>query len=113
MILFCAGWVEEEKILGDLNGDALPDLALKLVQADTQANNESELGRRRALVILFKNKNNKLRRVAVANRVLQCTSCGGAFYGVAEAPANVQINKGILIVNQDHGSRVVTQTTFR
>lgn len=45
VILFCAGWVEEEKILGDLNGDALPDLALKLVQADTQANNESELGR--------------------------------------------------------------------
>lgn len=108
-----AGWVVEEKILGDLNGDASPDLALKLVQIDKQANNDSDFEQRRALVILFKNKNNKLQRLAVANRLLQCTSCGGAFYGFSTAPANVKIDKGILTVNQDRGSRVVTETTFR
>jgi len=30
-----------------------------------------------------------------------------------EAPANVTIEKGVLIVEQEHGSREVTDTTYR
>ena len=52
-------------------------------------------------------------RAAVADKLLQCTRCGGAFYGVSESPANVQIEKGIIVVDQDHGSRNLTNTTYR
>src|SRR5262249_12244483 len=49
----------------------------------------------------------------VAGNLLQCTRCGGAFYGVVETPADVKIEKGAVVVQQDHGSREVTNTTYR
>lgn len=109
-----AGWVLEEQVSGDLNGDALPDLALKLVQEKPAGAKEDEIvERQRALVVLFKGRDGSLRRAAVADKVLQCTSCGGAFYGVVEAPAEVKIERGVIVVNQDFGSREVTEHTYR
>ncbi len=58
-------------------------------------------------------KDGKLTRVGVADKLLQCTRCGGAFYGVVESPANVKIEKGVIVVEQDHGSRDLTDTTYR
>jgi hypothetical protein len=108
------GWKLEEQVTGDLNGDIVPDYALKLVE-DKPAKNSDDIPneRQRALVILFKDQNGQLSRAAVADRLLQCTSCGGAFYMAVEAPANVKIAKGVIIVEQDHGSREVTDTTYR
>jgi hypothetical protein len=108
------GWKLEEQVAGDLNGDSSPDYALKLVEdklAKTDDGDASE--RQRVLVIVLKNKDGKLSRAAVADRLLQCTRCGGAFYGVMESPANVQIEKGVLSVEQDHGSREMTDLTYR
>ncbi|HEY0006977.1 MAG TPA: hypothetical protein VGB17_19510 [Pyrinomonadaceae bacterium] len=108
------GWKIEEQVSGDLNNDAIPDYALKLIEdkpAEKDADTPQE--RQRALVVVFSNKAGKLSRAAVADKLLQCTSCGGAFYGMVEAPANVKIEKGVLIVNQDHGSRNVTEATYR
>jgi hypothetical protein len=107
------GWVMEEQVLGDLNGDATPDLALKLIQEGPAGDENVIRERHRALVILFAGKDGKLRRAAIADNLLQCTSCGGAFYGAVEAPANVKIRRRVLIVKQDHGSRNVTEQTFR
>ena len=39
--------------------------------------------------------------------------CGGAFYGVVDAPSNVTISKGVLVIQQDHGSRWTTDLTYR
>lgn len=108
------GWVIEEQVSGNLNGDSSSDLALKLIQEQRAggaeyADNEGQ----RALVILFAGKDGKWQRAAIAEKLLQCASCGGAFYGVVKAPANVKIEKGVLIVNQDHGSRNVVEQTFR
>jgi hypothetical protein len=109
-----AGWVLEEQVAGDLNGDAVPDLALKLVQEKPAGAKEDEIiERQRALVVLFKGRDGRLRRAGVADKVLQCTSCGGAFYGVAEAPAEVKIERGVIVVRQDFGSREVTEHTYR
>jgi hypothetical protein len=108
------GWVIEEEINGDLNGDSIPDVAVKLVEEkhpDFDEANPPE--RRRALLILFKLPDGRLRRAAVANKVLQCTRCGGAFYGMIESPANIEIAKGALIIRQDHGSREITSETYR
>jgi hypothetical protein len=108
------GWKIEEAVKGDLNGDSVPDYALKLVEdkpaktADDMAND-----RERALVVALAGKDGRLTRAGVADKLLQCTTCGGAFYGVVEAPAGVTIEKGVLVVDQDHGSRDVTETTYR
>ena len=109
-----AGWALEGQVAGDLNGDGAPDLALKLVQQKPAGAKEDEIiERQRALVVLFAERDGALRRAGVADKVLQCTSCGGAFYGVAEAPAEVKIERGVIVVNQDFGSREVTEHTYR
>ena len=107
------GWIIEDQVVGDLNNDSLPDLALKLIQDKASKEKDEPEDRRRALVILFRSKDGRFFLAAVADRLLQCTRCGGAFYGFVEAPANVKIEKGVLIVIQDHGSRNVIEDTYR
>src|SRR5882762_1018073 len=108
------GWTIEEQLTGDLNGDTLPDFVLKLVEDKPAADKDGDATeRQRALVIVLRNDKGRLVRAGVAGRLLQCTRCGGAFYGVVESPANIKIQKGVLIVDQDHGSRDVTNTTYR
>jgi hypothetical protein len=109
-----SGWKIEEQIAGDLNGDSLPDFAVKLVEDKTEKNSEGDPTERgRALVIVLATPEGKLKRAGVADALLQCTRCGGAFYGVVEAPAEVKIEKGVVVVEQEHGSREVSNVTFR
>lgn len=109
-----AGWKLEEQIDGDLNGDGVADHALKLIEDKPATNKDDTMNERgRALILVFEDKDGKYSNAAVADKLLQCASCGGAFYGVSPAPANVSIKKGVLIVEQDHGSRDVTDVTFR
>lgn len=108
------GWKIEAQITGDLNGDTVADYALKLVE-DKPAKDTDDTAseRQRALVIVLQKSGGRLERAAVADKLLQCTRCGGSFYGVSESPANVAIEKGVLIVDQDHGSRNLTNTTYK
>jgi hypothetical protein len=108
------GWKIEKKLTADLNGDSLPDFALKLVENKPEKDQGGDpTERSRALVIVLQNQDGKLTRAGVADKLLQCTRCGGAFYGVVESPANVKIERGVIIVQQDHGSRDLTNTTYR
>ena len=109
-----AGWKIEEQLSADLNADSSPDYVLKLVE-DKPAKTADDVAneRARALIVLLQNATGKFSRAAVADKLLQCTRCGGAFYGVVESPANVTIEKGVIVVNQDHGSRELTNMTFR
>jgi hypothetical protein len=108
------GWKLEEDVTGDLNGDGIADHVLKLIEEKPANAKEDEMNvGNRAMVIVFADKEGKLRRAAVAPSVLQCAGCGGAFYGVSSAPANVSIKKGVIIVEQDYGSRWVSDMTFR
>ncbi len=108
-----SGWQIEAQVSGDLNADRLPDIAVKLIQVKPAGPDDQIKNRYRALLLLFKRKDGGLHRAALAERLLQCTACGGAFYGVMEAPAEISIVKGILIVNQDHGSRHVADHLYR
>ncbi len=108
------GWKVEEQKTGDLNGDSIPDYAIKLVEDKPEKTSEGDPTERgRALVIALGTKDGLLQRAGVADKLLQCTRCGGAFYGFVEAPANVSIEKGVVVVEQDHGSRDLTDTTYR
>ena len=108
------GWKIEKKLTADLNGDSLPDFALELIENKPEKDQSGDATERsRVLVIVLQNQDGKLARAGVTDKLLQCTRCGGAFYGVVEAPANVKIEKGVIIVEQDHGSRDLTNTTYR
>jgi hypothetical protein len=108
------GWKIEAKVMGHLNGDSVFDFALKLVQDKPDKNGEGDATERgRALVIVLATADGRLKRAGVAEALLQCTRCGGAFYGVVEAPAEVEIEKGAVVVNQEHGSRELSNLTFR
>lgn len=109
-----SGWRLEEQLAGDLNGDSMADYALKLVEAKAEKNSHGDPTERgRALVIVLAANDGVYRRAGVAAKLLQCTRCGGAFYGMVETDANVSIEKGVVVVQQDHGSREITNTTYR
>ena len=107
-----AGWKIEEDVKGDLNQDGMIDHALKLIEINDAPKEDEMVDLGRALVIVFGGKGG-LAKAAVAGKILQCSACGGAFYGVMPAPANVSIAKGILTVSNDHGSRWVTEVTYK
>jgi hypothetical protein len=109
------GWKLEEQKASDLDADGNSDYVLKLIE-DKPAKTSDDVvnDRARALVVLMSDGSGKLSRAAVADKLLQCTGCGGAFYGVVEAPADVEVDaKGVIVVSQDHGSREVSNTTYR
>ena len=109
-----AGWKIENEVAGDLNGDSSSDVVLKLVEDKPEKDKDGDpTERQRALVILFRNEAGGYVRAGVAGTILQCTRCGGAFYGVVETPANVKIERGSVVIDQDHGSRDVTSTVYR
>jgi len=109
-----AGWTVEAQVAGDLNKDAIPDLAVTLVeQMPAGADKDNPPERPRALLILLKTADGKFNRAALATKVLACTRCGGAFYGAGESPANVEITNGVIVIQQDYGSRELTNETFR
>ncbi|MGV3526893.1 MAG: hypothetical protein ACO1RX_21930 [Candidatus Sericytochromatia bacterium] len=106
------GWQIEAQASGDLNQDGQADLALTLIEVPQPDQAEEMQSRARALVVLFKQAK-AYKRAAVANKLLQCTACGGAFYGAMPAPAEVRIEKGVIIVEEEYGSREVTHLRFR
>lgn len=108
------GWKIEEQFKGDLNADSTADYVLKLIEDKPEKDASGDpTERSRALVIILQEPGGKLSRGAVAGKLLQCTRCGGAFYGFVEAPANVEIKNGVIEVNQDHGSRDLTNTYYK
>jgi hypothetical protein len=107
------GWKVEKIARGDLNGDRTLDQAITLIEdRPFKPDDAPKPDRNRVLVVVFSD-GKKFDRVAVADKLLQCTSCGGSFYGVMDAPVSVTIVRGVLVVRQDHGSREVSESTFR
>lgn len=107
-----SGWKIEEQVKGDVNADGREDILLKLVE-DKPVKQDEFVDRSRALVVVVKTAEGGWRNAAVADKLLQCTGCGGAFYGVVDAPANVSIEKGVIVISQDHGSRWVSEISFK
>lgn len=79
------GWKIENDVAGDLNNDGTPDHAITLIEDKPETDKDgSSVDRNRGLVIVFGQMGGKLTKSAVADRLLQCPNCGGAFYGCRE-----------------------------
>lgn len=106
-----AGWKIEERVKGDVTADGTEDILLKLIE-DKPKKEDEMVNRNRVLVVLIANDSG-MQLGPVTDKLLQCTSCGGAFYGVLDAPAEVTIEKGVIVYGEESGSRRVSNTTFK
>jgi hypothetical protein len=88
-----AGWTLEDRTAGDLNGDGKDDLALRVIKSGKPGE------RPRSLVVLLNTKTG-WQRLAVADNLLSCDSCGGMLDNI-----RMQIRKRVFITNQLVGSR--------
>lgn len=106
------GWKIEKRVNGDLNRDKVADAALVLVE-NKPVKDEQDIptARSRALVVLLR-EGKGWRRAGFNNSLLLGTRDGGALYGAVETPVHVSIVRGILLVEQESGSREVETTTY-
>ncbi|WP_224372854.1 hypothetical protein [Hyalangium versicolor] len=105
------GWRIEDIYKGDLNKDDSLDVVIQLVEDGPETDAEGVVQTHsRALVVLLE-QGGKLHRVGVSNRVLYCTTCGGALS--APGPGQVKIEKGIILVDQLRGAREIVHTILR
>lgn len=107
------GWMIEKRVNGNLNRDKLADAALVLVENKTADDDEDGAPTRlRALVVLLR-EGKGWRRAGFNNSILLGTHDGGAFYGALETPVDVQIKRGVLLINLESGSRDILDTTHK
>jgi hypothetical protein len=109
-----AGFRIEKRITTDIGGDAHRDAVLVLVRrapANAPPGDPPPLARR--LVILKARSDGGFVQIGEGRRVLLCTRCGGAFFGVARTPVTVKVRRKIVIAEQESGSRVITFQRFR
>ena len=109
------GWHIEKTVNGHLNlsQDKNWDAVLVLIQNPSKNDDaDNPANRARALVVLL-GEGKGWHRVGFNSSLLLGTRDGGAFYGMSETPVNVAVKKGVIEVNQDNGSREVTETTFK
>ncbi|MBA3715572.1 MAG: hypothetical protein H0W76_24475 [Pyrinomonadaceae bacterium] len=113
------GWVLEEpaaagELTGDLNGDARPDAVLRLVQdIPLKGADETINTRHRALLILLRAPDGKLRPAAVTTRLLLCSTCAGVLGDPQGGNITIEVAKGVITVRQLSGSRFAYERTLR
>ncbi len=91
------GWSFKAKDSGDLNGDKIVDSVLQVSQNEPEADDYD-----RIMIILFGTKTGKHTKIVESKKIIRCSSCGGMLGG---GMADIEIKKGILIVEQMYGSR--------
>ncbi len=107
------GWKLEEEVKGDLDGDRVEDLALRLIEDLPVETGGVWNARHRALVILFGRAAGGFSRAAVASRVLSCSTCAGMLGDPEGGNISLEIKSGVLNVSQLSGSREATDLTQR
>jgi len=104
----------ETRIRTDIGGDARRDVVLVLVRrgpAATPSGAQPSLARR--LVVLKARSDGGYVQIGEGRRVLLCTACGGALFGTARTPVTVRVQRRVVIVEQQYGSREITDQRFR
>jgi hypothetical protein len=98
-----AGWTLEKQTSGDLNGDRQSDVALKLIQPKTGD---------RALLVLLATPSG-WEKLALAPKLLLCQKCAGMMGTETGEHIKVNIDNGVLVVEQYRGSRFAIHLTQR
>lgn len=107
------GWRIESAVAGDLNRDSIPDAVLELIEDLPAMAEGAPIERYRALLVLLKTPANRFLRLAVAGRLLRCSTCFGMMAGPEGGGGEIKINKGVLIIEQFWGSRETAHVRLR
>jgi hypothetical protein len=102
------GWKVAHQVSADLDGDGRADRVIHIVPtADTwyQPNGVSAAPSAQALVMLLAQPNGRLRRGGIATKLLQPT--------VPQWGLQLNVRRGVLVVNQNYGMTDVTDATHR
>ncbi len=99
------GWKVGARVEGDLNGDRLSDQALQIVPEDYDPSTAGAAPEAHALVILLAADGGRLRRAAVATRLLVPF--------VPQYGLEASIKNGVLVINQNFGMTDVSDLTHR
>jgi hypothetical protein len=108
------GWAIERRLTGDLDRDSQPDEVLALIEDLPIENEEGVYNERsRAMIVLLREADGQLRRAALGDRVLACTTCAGMLGDPLGGNVGVEIEKGVIVVRQLSGAREATDLTQR
>jgi hypothetical protein len=108
------GWKIESVIRNDLNGDIKPDAVLELIESLPQMKGEDiPPERNRALAVLLQTKTGGFHRVALAKRLLRCSTCFGTMAGSDGGGAEIKVIKSVIVVDELWGSRETVNTRLR
>jgi hypothetical protein len=115
-----------DKVEGDLDGDGAADAALRLACAPAgtelakvcSPSNAAEgcvdPGEHDQVLLLALKRGDHFERVAVSERILICSGCGGALsQGPFQPAIQIEIKKAVVVISQLHGSREARSTTHR
>ena len=101
-------------IRADIGGTPAADAVLVLVATPGTPQDDGGPARAaRRLVLLKARADGGFVQIGEGRRILLCTRCGGAFFGVARTPVTVRVRDGVVTVAQESGSRTVTSQRFR
>jgi hypothetical protein len=101
-----AGWTVEQELQGDLDGDGIPDAVLMLVE-EGHSGPTDEAGR--SLIVLAGQRDGSFAEMATNRKLLLCVQCFGAIGG----KPRLSIQRNVLIVEQETGSRETTSGLWR
>lgn len=105
------GWSIESTTEGDLNKDQRTDVVLTLIEIlPTTSIGQTDNTRYRALVVLLKSAQGSYQRLAVAKKLLRCSSCYGMLGGPEGGSPEIKISKGVVTVDEMWGSRETMNT---
>lgn len=99
------GWKIDGRADGDLNGDRLADFVLRLVPEDYDSEGINAAPEAQALLILTAGGGGKLRRAALATKLLVPF--------VPQYVFDLSVKNGVIVVNQNYGMTDVVDLTHR
>jgi hypothetical protein len=100
------GWQIEKEVSGDLNNDGQADRVIQIVEA-------GDSGERQRSLLILQTASSGWKKIATAPKLLLCSSCAGAMGGPKGEHIRLNIEDGVLIVNQLAGSRGAIAMTHR
>lgn len=107
------GWSRVEELGGDLDADGRADVVLRLIEQQQPESEGGFSGANRAFVVLLRTGAGKLRRVGTNDRAQLCDGCAGTLGAVGMDSNQMQIARGVIILNHLSGARDSYDVTFR